>query len=146
MMGDFRMKGRRTHAALWFGLFVLLGAGCDSLFDTSQDRAENARVRVTGTSPIALQLILSNQFVNVPDPTTGQFVTQLVAADTFDLQLPIDRSYPLGDAERIFVRLTQPDSMQEAHITMRIHLDDREVYQQEATLRNASLEYTFTYQ
>ena len=142
------MTIRRLRAVLRVALLgsVVWGAACDSLFDTSENRAETARVRVSGTSQVPLQLILSNQFLAVPDPTTGQFVNQLVAADTFDLQLPIDRSYPMGDAERIFVRLSQLDSLQEAHITMRIHLDDREVYQQEAILRNAFLEYTFTYQ
>jgi len=137
-------SSNRTLALLFVA--VALSAGCDALFNTGQDRAQNARIRVTGTSAGPLQLILSNSFSAVPDLNTGQFITVLTLADTFDLSLPIDRSYPLGVAERIFVRLTQPDSTREADVTMRIHLDDREVYQQRSILRGQFLEYQFTYQ
>ena len=131
------------------GILILTATltGCEGLFDTSPNRADSAQILVTGQSPVPLQLILSNQFLNVPDPSTGQILTSLVVADTFDLQLPIDQEYPMGSSARIFVRLIQPDSMQEANVTMRVLLDGkREVYEQQARLRNAFLEYTFTYQ
>jgi hypothetical protein len=136
------MRSISTRTIRWLLVAAPLAAGCQ----TGPDRAETARIRVTGTSPGTLQLILSNQFSAVPDLNTGQFVTVFAAADTFDLSLPIDRSYPLGAAQRIFVRLSQPDSTREADVTMRIHLDDREVYQQRSILRGTFLEYQFTYQ
>ena len=142
------MRIRRSNRSVWLGILlaIAVSTGCGSLFETGQDRAETARIRVTGTSTAPLQLILSNQFSAVPDLSTGQLVTVFAAADTFELQLPIDESYPMGVAERIFVRLLQPDSTRDVDLTMRIHLDNREVYQQRSVLRGTFLEYQFTYQ
>jgi hypothetical protein len=54
---------------------------CDSLLDTSQDYAELAHVRVTGSSAVPQTLVLSNDFIrNVNDQ--GQTTIALVSADT----------------------------------------------------------------
>jgi len=137
----------RRAVALMVTLIVsTLAAGCDSLLDTSRDLAEEAQVLVTGTSPVPLRVILSNNFTNIQNPDDGTITTQLIIADTFDLTLPIDHRYSLGNNARIFVRVWQPDSAQTADVLMRVLLDgEREVYEQRATLRDAYLEYTFTY-
>jgi hypothetical protein len=136
------------HAAAFVAPLILTiaAAGCDSLLDTSQDYAEDAQLLVTGTSPVPLRVILSNNFTNIQNPEDGSINTQLIVADTFELTLPINHTYPMGNGARIFVRVWQPDSTQTADVLMRVLLDgEREVYEQRATLRDAYLEYTFTY-
>lgn len=142
------MRRLLPHRSALPGTLILAAAlaGCDSLLSTEREFAENARVVVTGNSPIPLKLVLSNQFVAVPDPTTGQVTISLVLADTVDLALPIERTYPLGDGRRILVRLINTDGTQDATVRMRVFLDDDEVYNEQAILRNAYLEYTFSYQ
>jgi hypothetical protein len=137
---------RRAAAPMVLLIVSALATGCDSLLDTSQDIAEEAQLIVTGTSPVPLRVIFSNNFTNIQNPEDGTITTQLIIADTVELTLPIDRSYPLGNNARVFFRVWQPDSLQTADILMRILLDgEREIYEQRATLRDAYLEYTYTY-
>ena len=125
-------------------ILVASTTACDSLLDTSQDYAELAHVRVTGSSAVPLKLVLSNDFIrNVNDQ--GQVTVSLVTADTQVVSLPIDASMPLGNNLRILARLINADTAVTATIHMRVFLDDEEVYSQQATMRDASLEYYFTY-
>jgi len=133
----------RLLAAL---IVALPAPGCDSLFDSSRDVATDAQVLVTGTSPIPLTLVLSNDYTRILDAQTGEMVTTLIRADTLYLDLPIDRVYPFGEGARILVRLINPDSTVTADVHMRVLLDRKEeVYNQRATMRNATLEYIFAY-
>jgi hypothetical protein len=125
-------------------ILVASTTACDSLLDTSQDYADVAYVRVTGTSSVPLKLVLSNNFVrNINDQ--GQTTVSLVTADTQIVTLPIDAWMPLGNNLRILARLINADTAVTATIHMRVFLDDEEVYNQQATMRDASLEYYFTY-
>jgi hypothetical protein len=137
----------RQHAALPALLILTIAAaGCEGLLDSRQEYAENAQVIVTGTSPVPMLLILSNRYTAVPDQTTGQVVVQIERADTFELGLPIDRIYPLGDQFRILVRLQNADSTSTASVNMRVLLDGKdEVYNQNATMKDSYLEYRFNY-
>lgn len=141
------MKHRaRTRRALVALITILTAstAGCDSLLDTSQDYADLAHVRITGSSAVPLTLVLSNDFIrNVNDQ--GQTTITLVSADTQVVTLPVDATKPLGNQLRILARLINPDTAVTATIHMRVFLDDDEVYNQQATMRDASLEYYFTY-
>lgn len=125
-------------------ILLAVVAGCDSLLDTTEDLADNAYVYVTGASPVPLQLILSNDYTAIENDE-GRFDVTLAVADTLYLSPPFQRTHPIGGKGRIFVRLTQPDSTTEATVQMRITLDDQEVYNVGATLREASLEYLFVY-
>lgn len=127
-------------------ILTVATGGCDGLLDSSQDYAENAQVIVTGTSPVPMLLILSNRYTAVPDQSSGQVVVQIEQADTLELSLPIDRTYPLGDQFRILVRLQNGDTASTASINMRVLLDGKdEVYNQSATMKNSQLEYRFNY-
>jgi hypothetical protein len=140
------MPAARAAAAFCTLIVCVAAAGCNGLLDTSQDQADEAQLIVTGTSPVPLTVILSNQFQTVQDPTTGQITTSFIQADTLTLLLPIDQTYSLGASGRVYLRLWQPDSTQTADILMRVLLDKkREVYNQRATLKNAFLEYSFSY-
>ena len=138
-------KRRIRHLLVALNL-VVPAAGCDSLLDSSQEIASDAQVLVTGTSPIPLMLVFSNDYTRVVDAQTGETRTTLARADTLRLDLPIDRTYPLGASARILVRLINPDSTVTADIHMRVLLDGKqEVYSQRASMRNATLEYVFAY-
>lgn len=119
-------------------------AACDSLLDTSQEYAELAHVRITGTSDVPLKLVMSNNFIRNTN-NQGQITISLVTADTQVVSLPINATMPLGDNLRILARLINSDTAVTATIHMRVFLDEDEVYNQQATMRDASLEYYFTY-
>jgi hypothetical protein len=136
-------KARRSTVALPF-ILAASTAACDSLLGTDQDYAELAHVTVTGSSTVPLKLVLSNDFTALPDED-GEIIVSIINADTQTVSLPINATYPLGDRLRILVRLINPDSMVTATVHMRISLDNDEVYSQQATMRDATLEYYFAY-
>jgi hypothetical protein len=119
-------------------------AACGSLLDTTQDYAELAHIRVTGSSAVPLTLVLSNDFTATADNEGGTTIA-VISADTQVVQLPIDATYPLGSRLRILARLVNPDTVVTATIHMRVFLDDQEVYSQQADMLDASLEYYFRY-
>jgi hypothetical protein len=133
----------------WFAtvpalILITAAAGCGSILDTTEDLADNANIFVTGTSPVPLQLIVSSDYTAIEN-SEGRFDVTLIRADTIQVGLPYERREPISERARIFVRLTQPDSTVTADVRLRILLDDREVYNVQATLRDASLEYLFAY-
>jgi len=128
--------------------FILLFAagGCDALLSTDEDLAENAQVIITGTSVVPLRVIMSNQFLPVQDPGSAEVTVALLDADTVFLSPPIDQTYPMGPNLRFFVRVTNPDSSSTADLNLRVLLDGKEeVYNVNVTLKDASIEYVFTY-
>jgi hypothetical protein len=137
----------RRHAAVpTLFMLTMAAAGCSGLLDSSQNYAENAQIIVTGTSPVPMLLILSNRYTAIADQTTGNITVQIEQADTLELSLPIDRTYPLGDQFRILARLQNADSTSTASINMRVLLDGKdEVYNQNATMKDSYLEYRFSY-
>ena len=144
-MTRIRKWTRRTTQAALCTALVLPAAACDGLFDTNREVRETARVQVSGTSPVPLLLMTSNQFLNVQDPATGQITTQIIVADTLTIdQLPVDTTYSFGQYNRILVRLINPDSNATAQVRMIIRLDDKdEVYNVEARVTGAYLEYSY---
>jgi hypothetical protein len=127
---------------------LVLAAGlvaCDGLLDTSRETYSTARIQVTGTSPVPLLLMTSDQFQTVQDPGTGFVTTELLTADTLVItDLPADTTYSLGQFNRFLVRLINPDTSQTADIRLIIRLDDKkEVYNVGAKVTGAFLEYTY---
>jgi hypothetical protein len=139
-----RRTSRKRLAAAATLILAAAAAACESILDTTEDLADNARVFVTGSSPVLLELVLSNDFTAVEN-AEGNFDVTMAESDTFRVTPPYERAHPIGQTGRIFVRLTQPDSTVTASVRLRVQLDDREVYDRQATLRNASLEYLFVY-
>jgi len=120
-------------------------AACNGLLDTSRDTYSFARVQVTGTSPVPLLLMTSDQFQTVQDPGTGFLTTLLLAADTIVVNtLPADTTVSLGQFNQFLLRLINPDTSKTADIRLIIRLDDKkEVYNVGAKVTGAYLEYTY---
>ena len=144
-MQDYQYRARSPLAWLALPILTLLTVSCSSILDTSEDYADNAIVEVTGTSPVPLLLVSSTNWVYVTDPQTGESTVAMNDSDTVSLTLPINRSVAITNSYRIFFALINPDSTQTATVRMRVRLDDQLVYDQAATMRDASLEFSFAY-
>lgn len=118
-----------------------LGA-CDSLFGADVRFAERARVIVTNEGSTPLLLITSTQFVLTTNLLTGQQNAEISRADTIRINAAsLDQTFEISGRDRFFAGVFNPDSTRTATIHLRVQLDDREVYNQRATLRQASLQY-----
>jgi hypothetical protein len=139
----------RPLGKIWpvLAVFALALSGCDSILGSNQAAfAYEARVIVEGSSAVPLRLITSTNFATSRDPDTGELVAAQVVGDTAHLTgLPFDRVFEIRGADRFLVRLINPDINVTATIHLRVHLDDREVYNQRATMRDASLQYIAFY-
>jgi hypothetical protein len=135
-----RLAGRTSLLAL----LTAMGTGCDSLLGTDQAAfAAEARVLLEATSPVPLLLITSTNFAAGRDDDTGEIVTSLIASDTMVVSsADVDQTYDIFGANRFLVRVANPDDEETATIHLRVLLDGREVFNQRATMRDASLEYT----
>jgi hypothetical protein len=139
----YRRLSGATRLAL--PILTLVTASCSSVLDSSADYADNAIIEVTGTSPVPLLLVSSTDWVHVVSPVTGERTIATNKADTVSLQLPINRTVPITNQYRIFFSVVNPDSVQTATIRMRVMLDKKLVYDQAATMRDASLQFSFAY-
>lgn len=129
-------KGRRFVVSL-AGTLTFLGlAACDGIFDTSRENRETARVQITGTTPVTLLLVTSEQFIEVYDPETGLGETQILEGDTIAVQqLPVDTTFSLGQFNTWLVQLINPSTTETARVRMIVRLDDEEeVYDEEVDL------------
>jgi len=137
-------RGRAILPVLLIAAFA--SAACDSLLDTSQEFATSAQVIVTGTSAVPLDIIMSNDFNASQDPVSGDVSVSLFAADTLSRDVPIDETYPITDRLRFFVRLINPSEDETAVVNMRVLLDGKdEVYNVNVSLKDASIQYIFSY-
>jgi hypothetical protein len=139
---------RRTILALVAAVLGATSAACDGLLGTDQAAfAADARVLLSGTSPVPLLLVTSTNFTAEQDFVTGELITNLIVSDTITLATPtLDQHFEILGADRFLVRLINPDLNETADIHLRVELDGRQVYNQRATMRDASLEYTAFYQ
>ena len=126
-------------------ILTLLASACSSVLDTTQDYADNATLEVTGTSPVPLQVVSSTNWVYVTNPENGEQTVSTTSADTVSLQLPINRVVPLTNSFRIYFNVTNADVNQTASIRMRVLLDNKVMFDQAATMRDASLAFSFAY-
>lgn len=123
-------------------MLTLAAAGCGVL-NSDEDHPEEARVIVTGSSPVPLLLITSTQFVFDIDPATGDRTARALVADTSTISLPVDRTYAFGNSNRFLVRVANPDLDQTASVQVRLLIDGKEVFNDAATMRDAALQYTY---
>jgi hypothetical protein len=126
-------------------LFALTAsAACDSVLDSTIDPPDHAEVTVDGSSPVPLRLILSSRFIGIRNPDTGRWDITLHDADTVEVtELPITRGHDLNETGVFFAFLGNPDPDETATVHMRVRIDGQEVYSQQATMRDASIEYVF---
>lgn len=144
-----KLRGARGRYALWpvLAAGTLMTGSCDFPFGSNTAAfADNARVIVEGTSAAPLLLITSTEFVTTQDPLSDDVLTNLIVSDTAMLSaLPGDRSFVIRGADRFLARVANSDTATTATIHMRVLLDGKEVFNQRATMRDASLEYTVFY-
>jgi hypothetical protein len=125
-------------------LAIIAIAACDSIVESEARPVTNARVTVTGTSPVPLLLVTSFNFGATRNVETQELQVQLSRADTITISsLPFDRTFPFSGADRFHVRLINPDLNATASIRMQLLVDSREVFNQQANMRDATLAYTF---
>lgn len=142
----FHRRRYRARYTVALGLVLIPIFACTSVFESGDERADAANVFVTGTSTEPLMLILSNDFDTQPGDGGAVGVT-LLSADTFTVNLPapVERSYSFDESDRFLARLVNPDTASTADVHMRVLLDSDEVYNQQATLLDAELEFVFVY-
>lgn len=116
-------------------------ASCD-LLDDSQNLPDVARVEITGTSPEALELVVSDDFERVSDLDQGARYTVLVQADTAFVRPDFFRDYDIKTTHRFLVRLTNY-SIEVAEITLSVAFDGEVGYSQRAKLsEGGALEFS----
>lgn len=143
--GSETLRPRLMFAAVWTILIVLAG-GCDWISGSDQGFADEGRVLIDGSSTVPLLLVTSTNFLQGFDPLSGETVTTILSADTITLnQLPTDQRYPLSGKDRFLARIANPSTGATATIHMQVRMDGRQVFDQHATLLDASLEYTVFY-
>lgn len=112
---------------------ALLGAaGCD-VGTSIDDFPTSARVRVEGTAPDELKLIVSTVFIEQINLETGERSVLLIESDTSSLTLPHDETLDLSDTGSVYVELLYTPTST-AGVTLRVDLDNGERYAQEATM------------
>jgi len=123
------------------GVLACLAAAACSLTSGPDERPSSARVRVEGTTPHALKLIMSTEFHEQLNLTSNETYAVLERSDTSLVTLPVDRTVSLGTTGSIYVELRN-DLVPTASVRMRVELDNGEGYDRSATLSDkAALVY-----
>ncbi len=118
-----------------FLLTLIVGtSACESL--TLRREPENVRVQIDSPDVDEITIVTSRWFLRVPDPECPQCVAlvQLVEADTSIAPLPYSQRYPLDFRLQFFTEIFTVDSVA-ANVSMVIHVDDREWYNDGRTLQ-----------
>ena len=129
-----------------FGVLATLSlaaasTACD-LLDDDQDLPDIARVDITGTAPVDLELVVSDNFQRVSDFEQGARYNVLVHADTSFVRPDFSKEYDIQAARRFFVRLTN-HSAEVASITLSVAFDGEVDYSQRANIaEGGALEFS----
>jgi hypothetical protein len=139
---SIRKPWQLRQVCLWSGLTILtaLCAGCDSLLGAHSAFADEARVLITGDTPVPMKIIVSTQFTAVRG-LDGNLVPTILQADTISaVTLPHDRRHVIKGRDRFLVRVMNSDAESTATIQMRVFLDQNEIFNQRATMKDSYLE------
>ncbi len=82
---------------------AVMGAGCGIV--ENDEPAEEARVRLTGTSAVDLELVASPEFGIMIDQATGQREIVMIASDTSMIRPPFDQVFDISEHGMFMVRL-----------------------------------------
>jgi hypothetical protein len=118
--------------------------GCSGIFDVRDRRPNEARITISGTSPVPLQLTLSTNFTASFNSQTGLWDVNFVTAEELEVTLPMEHTIRL-DTDRFLVRLRNPSSDATADVHMQVFFDGRQWYNQQATLVDAHLQFIHTF-
>lgn len=140
-MGMKRAWGRGAGALL----LSTLAMACVNT-TAPEERPTSARVRVEGTAPGQLQLVVSTDFFQVQDALTLEVRDVIESADTTFIDLPYESTVDLGVVGSVLVDLANPDSIP-ANVRLRVDLNTGEnPYDRSATMSlGGALRYVYLF-
>lgn len=112
-------------------LGALLATGCN-IFE-NEDRSEQARVQITGTSEVDIRVITSTRFAFYVDPSTGDRESLLEASDTVEIRPPFDEVYDISQYGIFLVRIINEEQTP-ADLDLQISIDGARKLSQEMTI------------
>lgn len=121
-------------------------AAC-GVFETEEDIAKNARVVISGTTPVPLTLVTSTRFERFVNEN-GEPLTTLIQSDTVQLTLSAthDEIYPVRPDKGFLVRLINSTG-ETATISMQVYFDGELNYdQQNVSLTDSSIEFSYIFE
>jgi hypothetical protein len=121
-------------------LVILAVTGCDGLLSLSDRQPKEARVVITGSSPTALRLITSTNFTAEQDAETGIYHVNFVTSDVLEQGVPMEKTVRLS-TDRFMARVINPSPDHTATIVMQVYFDRNLIFSQEASLRDASVDF-----
>lgn len=130
---------RRVRTAAALLLLALPLAAC-GLLETDDRRPDRARIVIEGSSDAPLRLVVSQRFTATPNSETGLLDVVLATWDDDVIELPMDRTVNV-ETDRFLVRLVNPSESDTADVRMQVLFDGNVVYNQEAILLDAQLEF-----
>lgn len=118
-----------------------VSAACN-LLDDDQDLPDIARVDITGSAPVDLELVVSDDFQRINDVDQGARYTLLVRSDTSFVRPDFSKEYDIQATHRFFVRLTNHSS-EVAQIILSVAFDGQIDYTQRASIsEGGALEFS----
>jgi hypothetical protein len=139
---EFPLKRVATVAALASSLIV---AGACSLGTTPGNQPTRAEITIDGTTPNPLKLIISTDFFEQLNTSSGALTPILVKSDTVLITPPYSNTVDISTFGSIYVELLQPE-VETASVHMKVDLDNGEGYEQNATLADrAQLIYYYIF-
>lgn len=135
-----RSRSQRPGRGVLAALLLALPLSSCGLLETNDRRPDNARIVIEGASDIPLRLVVSQRFTATPNNETGLLDVILSSWDEDTLELPIDRTVRV-ETDRFLARLVNPSEADTADVRMQVIFDGRVVYDQQATLLDAQLEF-----
>jgi len=143
-MNQRRLIRRRLAALLWTGALAWTAAACDDFFGVGIEVPEQARIEVSGQTPVELLLVTSKRFAFLWDEEAQRDTLVVAVADTIPLMqddLPFEKSISIRPEERLLVQLhnLQPDT---AAVSLRVYLDGTIAYERAAGLADGTFQYS----
>jgi hypothetical protein len=135
-----RTACRRQLRTGLLALCILAVTGCDGILSPSNRQPKEARVVISGSSPTTLRLITSTNFTAEQDLETGIYHVNFVTSEVLERSLPMEKTVRLS-TDRFMARLVNPSQDHTASIVMQVYFDGNLIFSQEASLRDASIDF-----
>jgi len=133
-----RKAGRTVFLSFAIGTLGLPMAGCDII--NPDEGAQEARVEITGDDSGTLDLITSLDFTILVQPESNEQNVDFNNADTTPLSsLPFDQTYDISPNDRLFVRLSNPDTVTQPTVGMKVTVDGKVLYNSSGDIGGSTL-------
>ena len=117
---------------VWMMMAAALLAGCSGL--VTDATPQEARLVLTGSTPVDIRVVTSTSFALFRDADTGQVSSVLQQADTMELRPPFDERYDISQRGEFLVKVINADTMT-AQFGMRISIDGDTKFDQTLNMR-----------